>query len=61
MITTDSCGVQYDVSIVRASRRHASLNFVGAGSSQIVERVSDRPVDVKRKERAARKLAKSQP
>jgi hypothetical protein len=61
MITTDSRGVQYDISTVRAHRRHGSLNFVGAGSSQIVERISDRPVDVKRKQRAARKLEKQQP
>ena len=61
MITTDSRGVQYDMSTVRAHRRHSNLTFVGAGSSQIVERISDRPVDIKRKERAKRKASNGQP
>lgn len=48
MQTQDSRGVTYDVSTVRAGRRHAKLTAVGAGSSQIIERLSPRPVDVKR-------------
>jgi hypothetical protein len=59
MITTDSRGVQYDISTVRAHRRHSNLTFPGAKSSQIVERISDRPVGVKRKERSAKKELRS--
>lgn len=48
MQTQDSRGVTYDISTVRAGRRHARLTAVGVGSSEIIERLSPRPVDVKR-------------
>lgn len=51
MITTDSRGVTYDHSLVRAHRRHSKLTVLGAGSSIIIERVGPRPVDLKRASR----------